>query len=70
MDQAIAGGDDRRLAEALRTGQEAAIAEVEDRYGRILSGFPGQILPDAAGAEEVRRQILLEVWRRGPGIRP
>jgi RNA polymerase sigma-70 factor (ECF subfamily) len=64
------GGDDRLLAEALRTGEEAAIAAVEDRYGRTLSGFLGQTMPDAASAEEVRQQVLLEVWRRGPEFDP
>jgi RNA polymerase sigma-70 factor (ECF subfamily) len=63
-------GDDRRFAEALRTGQEAAIAAVEDRYGRTLSGFLGQTLPDATSAEEVRQQVLLEVWKRGPEFDP
>lgn len=63
-------GDDRRLAEALRTGEEAAIAAVEDRYGRALSGFLGQTMPDVATAEEVRQQVLLEVWKRGPEFDP
>jgi RNA polymerase sigma-70 factor (ECF subfamily) len=63
-------GDDRRLAEALRTGEEAAIAAVEDRYGRTLSGFLGQTMGDATSAEEVRQQVLLEVWRRGPEFDP
>jgi RNA polymerase sigma-70 factor (ECF subfamily) len=58
-------GDDRRLAAALRTGEEAALAAVEDRYGKTLSGFLGQTMPDATSAEEVRQQVLLEVWKRG-----
>jgi DNA-directed RNA polymerase specialized sigma24 family protein len=63
-------GDDRRLAEALRTGEEAAIAAVEDRYGRTLSGFLGQTMPDATSAEEVRQQVLLEVWKRARNSTP
>ena len=58
--------EERRLAAALRSGEEEAIAAVEERYGRTLSGFLRQALPDAASAEEVRQQVLLEVWRRGP----
>ena len=58
--------EERRLAAALRSGEEEAIAAVEHRYGRTLSGFLRQALPDPASAEEVRQQVLLEVWRRGP----
>ncbi|MGE5408016.1 MAG: RNA polymerase sigma factor [Syntrophothermus sp.] len=58
--------DERRLAAALQTGEEGAIAAVEERYGQVLSGFLRQTLPDAASAEDVRQQVLLEVWRRGP----
>jgi RNA polymerase sigma-70 factor, ECF subfamily len=58
--------EERRLAAALRAGEEEALAAVEERYGRTLSGFLRQALPDAASAEEVRQQVLLEVWRRGP----
>ncbi|MFN8218421.1 MAG: sigma-70 family RNA polymerase sigma factor [Solirubrobacterales bacterium] len=60
----------RRLAAALRSGEEGAIAAVEERYGKTLSGFLRQALPDAASAEEVRQQVLLEVWRRGPEYDP
>ncbi len=62
--------DDARLAAALRRGDEAAAAAVEARYGRILTGFLRDALPDPGTAEEVRQQVLLEVWRRGPTYDP
>jgi RNA polymerase sigma-70 factor (ECF subfamily) len=62
--------DDARLARALRRGDEAAAAAVEARYGRILTGFLREALPDPGTAEEVRQQVLLEVWRRGPTYDP
>ncbi len=61
---------ERRLAAALHHGEEEAIAAVEERYGNTLSGFLRQALPDTASAEEVRQQVLLEVWRRGPEYDP
>jgi RNA polymerase sigma-70 factor, ECF subfamily len=62
--------DDRRLAEALRHGDPAAIGLVEERYGRIVSGFLRQALADSGSAEEVGQQVLVEVWRRGPQYDP
>ncbi|HEU4599312.1 MAG TPA: sigma-70 family RNA polymerase sigma factor [Solirubrobacterales bacterium] len=62
--------EERRLAAALRAGDAEAITAVEERYGNTLSGFLYQALPDAASAEEVRQQVLLEVWRRGPQYDP
>ena len=62
--------DDVRLARLLRSGDEAAAAAIEARYGRILTGFLRDALPDPATAEEVRQQVLLEVWRRGPNYDP
>ena len=62
--------DDARLARMLHRGDEAAAAEVEARYGRILTGFLRDALPDHGTAEEVRQQVLLEIWRRGPRYDP
>lgn len=61
---------DARLARMLQRGDDAATAEVEARYGRILTGFLREALPDPATADEVRQQVLLEVWRRGPKYDP
>lgn len=62
--------EERRLAAALHAGEPEAISAVEERYGNTLTGFLRQALPDAASAEEVRQQVLLEVWRRGPEYDP
>jgi RNA polymerase sigma-70 factor, ECF subfamily len=58
------------LAAQLRTGDEAAIASFEGLYGRALTGFLIDSLGDRGAAEEVRQQVLLEVWRRGPDYDP
>lgn len=62
--------DEARLVGALQRGEAEAIALLELRCGRVLTGFLREALPDAAAAEEVRQQVLLEVWRRGPEYDP
>lgn len=62
--------EERRLAKALAGQDEAAMGLVEERYGRALGGFLREALPDPATAEEVRQQVLLEIWRRGPEYDP
>ena len=62
--------EERRLAAALRAGDRHAVAAVEARFGRLLSGFLRDALPDPASAEDVLQQVLLEIWRRGPDYDP
>jgi RNA polymerase sigma-70 factor, ECF subfamily len=54
------------LAAQLRAGNEAAIASFEALYGRVLTGFLRDSLGERGAAEDVRQQVLLEIWRRGP----
>lgn len=58
------------LVAQLRAGDEGAIAAFELLYGRALTGFLFDSLADRGAAEEVRQQVLLEVWRRGPQYDP
>lgn len=64
------GAEERRLVAMLGAGDPVAIGLVEERFGRLLSGFLCEALPDRAIAEDVRQQVLLEVWRRGAGYDP
>ncbi len=61
---------ERRLAELLGAGDQAAIGLVEERFGRVLGGFLREALPDRAIAEDVMQQVLVEIWRRGPDYDP
>jgi RNA polymerase sigma-70 factor, ECF subfamily len=61
---------EERLVRALRDGEAEAIGELQERYGRLLSGFLRETLTDPGGAEDVRQQVLVEVWRRGPEYDP
>lgn len=58
------------LIAGLQAEDEGAIAAFEDRYGRVLTGFLRDSLPDPATAEEVRQQVLTEIWRRGADYDP
>jgi RNA polymerase sigma-70 factor (ECF subfamily) len=58
------------LVAGLRSEDEGAIAAFEERYGRVLTGFLRDSLPDPATAEEVRQQVLTEIWRRGGDYDP
>lgn len=62
--------EERRLVAMLGAGDPVAIGLVEERFGRLLSGFLREALPDPAIAEDVKQQVLLEVWRRGPDYDP
>jgi RNA polymerase sigma-70 factor, ECF subfamily len=58
------------LIARLRAEDPGAIGAFEERYGRALTGFLRDSLPDPATAEEVRQQVLTEVWRRGGDYDP
>lgn len=61
---------EKRLIEELQAGRASAISEVEALYGRALSGLLRDVLADPASVEDVRQQVLVEVWRRGPEFDP
>ncbi|MBS1846262.1 MAG: sigma-70 family RNA polymerase sigma factor [Actinobacteria bacterium] len=58
------------LVTRLRAEDEGALAAFEERYGRVLTGFLRDSLPDPGTAEEVRQQVLTEIWRRGADYDP
>jgi RNA polymerase sigma-70 factor, ECF subfamily len=62
--------EEARIARALGAGDPEAIAAVSDRFGRFIGGFLAEALPDRTTAEEVRQQVLVEIWRRGPEYDP
>jgi RNA polymerase sigma-70 factor, ECF subfamily len=58
------------LVARLRAEDEGAVAAFEERYGRVLTGFLRDSLPDPGTAEDVRQQVLTEIWRRGADYDP
>lgn len=57
---------ERRIAEGLRRGDEAALVALHDEVGRTVFGYLVHALGDRERAQDVFQQVLTEVWRRGP----
>jgi RNA polymerase sigma-70 factor, ECF subfamily len=56
--------NDIGLLHRIRASDRAAIAELYDRYSRLLYGLIMRILRDRAEAEEVLQETFLLVWKR------
>ncbi|HMB52037.1 MAG TPA: sigma-70 family RNA polymerase sigma factor [Thermoanaerobaculia bacterium] len=59
-----------RLGARLREGDEVALREVYERFGRVAFGYLLKALGDRAAAEDVQQQVFLEVWRRAASFDP
>ncbi len=55
--------DDAILLQRVREGDQTAMAEVFDRYGRIVYSVAFRVLKDTGHAEDVMQEILFQVWR-------
>jgi len=54
---------DSVLIENMRTGDEAALSTLYDRYSAMLFGMLVRILRDQQAAEEVLQDLFLQLWR-------
>jgi RNA polymerase sigma-70 factor (ECF subfamily) len=61
--RADAASDDATLLQRVRQGDQAAMAEVFDRYGRAVYSVALRILKDTGHAEDVMQEIFFQVWR-------
>lgn len=57
---------DSILVERLRSGDEAALAQLYDRYSGMLFSMLLRILKDSHTAEELLQDLFLQLWRN-PG---
>lgn len=57
-------GNDIELLKAIASQDEAALAELYDRYRVILFGLLVRILNNREEAEDVLQEVFLQVWRR------
>jgi RNA polymerase sigma-70 factor (ECF subfamily) len=54
---------DNLLLERVRQGDQAAMAEVFDRYGRAVYSVALRVLKDPGHAEDVMQEIFFQIWR-------
>jgi len=55
--------DDGILLQRVRQGDQSAMAEVFDRYGRAVYSVALRILKDTGHAEDVMQDIFFQIWR-------
>jgi RNA polymerase sigma-70 factor (ECF subfamily) len=56
-------GDEMRLVARIRAGDQQAMSELYDRYGKVVYAVALRVLQDAAGAEDVLQDVFLQLWR-------
>ena len=59
----VALGVDARLLDDVRGGDQQAMTEIFDRYGRMVYSVALRVLQDPGHAEDVMQEVLLKVWR-------
>jgi RNA polymerase sigma-70 factor (ECF subfamily) len=55
--------DDMRLVARIRAGDQQAMSELYDRYGRVVYAVALRVLQDTSAAEDVLQDIFLQLWR-------
>jgi RNA polymerase sigma-70 factor (ECF subfamily) len=58
-----AAEDDASLLAQVHAGEESAMASLYDRYSRLTYSVALRVLRDAATAEDVMQEVLMQVWR-------
>ncbi len=55
--------EEMRLIARLRGGDQAAMSELYDRYGKVVYAVALRVLQDTAAAEDVLQDVFLQLWR-------
>ena len=55
--------DDALLLTRVHSGEESAMASLYDRYSRLVYSVALRVLRDAAAAEDIMQEVLMQVWR-------
>jgi RNA polymerase sigma-70 factor (ECF subfamily) len=61
---------DARAIARMADGDADALAELYDRYSRVVYGMAYRLLGDAGLAEECTQDVLLVAWRRAGSYKP
>lgn len=65
-----ASSEDLALLERVRKGDQPAMAEVFDKYGRAVYSVALRILKDSGHAEDVMQEIFFQIWRNSESFVP
>ena len=55
--------DDSTLLQRIRRGDQSAMTELFDHYGRAVYSVALRILKDSGHAEDVMQEIFFQIWR-------
>lgn len=66
VEDAANANSDAMLLDRVRSGDEAAMASLFDRYSKVVYSVALRVLRDTASAEDVLQEIFMQVWR-SPG---
>jgi RNA polymerase sigma-70 factor, ECF subfamily len=61
---------DEELLADIAAGQQAAVAQLYDRYQRLVYGMATRMTGDRALAEDVLQEVFLAVWRNAGRFAP
>lgn len=62
--------DDKRIIDLLYARDEAAVTELEKKYGGLCMCLISRILPDRRDAEECMSSVFMKLWRSIPPAKP
>ncbi len=57
------GSEDALLLARIQRGDEQAMAQLYDRYARVVYSVALRVLRDPAAAEDVSQEIFMQIWR-------
>ena len=62
--EAKSGKNDGALIAGIRAGDEAAMAQLYDRYSSMVYAVALRVLGDTGAAEDVLQDVFMQLWRR------
>lgn len=61
---------DQELLSAIAADDSAALAELYDRYSRLIYGALLRMLRDTDDAEDILQEVFVQVWRKASTYKP